>query len=107
MLGKITIQFRPLQQLTQTEPFFKGHFIQPFQRYLQEHGVLAHALGRLAMDGLLSGENRFPMTWSEEEEKIRRIKGWTVSEARAAEKSIQVSLECGFHGHLATHSMSI
>lgn len=63
-----------------TSVFFKGHFIQPFQRYLQEHGVLAHALGRLAMDGLLSGENRFPMTWSEEEAKIRRIKGWTVSE---------------------------
>ncbi|MDH1056131.1 NERD domain-containing protein [Aquipseudomonas alcaligenes] len=63
-----------------TSVFFKGHFIQPFQRYLQEHGMLAHALGRLAMDGLLSGENRFPMTWSEEEEKIRRIKGWTVSE---------------------------
>ncbi|WP_238871872.1 NERD domain-containing protein [Halopseudomonas maritima] len=63
-----------------TSVFFTGHFIQPFQHYFQEHGVLAHALGRLAMDGLLSGENRFPMTWSEEEEKIGRIKGWTVSE---------------------------
>ncbi|MEW3489956.1 NERD domain-containing protein [Pseudomonas aeruginosa] len=62
-----------------TSVFFQSQFIQPFQDYLRESGVLAHALGRLAMDGLLSGENRFPMTWSEEE-KIRRIKGWTVSE---------------------------
>ncbi|MDF3931682.1 NERD domain-containing protein [Pseudomonas citronellolis] len=60
--------------------FFQSQFIQPFQDYLRESGVLADALGRLAMDGMLSGENRFPMTWSEEEEKIRRIKGWTVSE---------------------------
>lgn len=32
------------------------------------------------MNGLLTGENRFPMTWSEEQEKIRRITGWTVCE---------------------------
>lgn len=63
-----------------TSVFFQSQFIQPFQNYLRESGVLAHALGRLAVDGMLSGENRFPMTWSEEEEKIRRIKGWTVSE---------------------------
>ncbi|MFO6217069.1 NERD domain-containing protein [Pseudomonas aeruginosa] len=63
-----------------TSVFFQSQFILPFQDYLRESGVLAHALGRLAMDGMLSGENRFPMTWSEEEEKIRRIKGWTVSE---------------------------
>ena len=58
--------------------FFQKEFIQPFQRHLRESGVLAQALGRLAMNGMLSGENRFPMTWSEEPEKIRRITGWTV-----------------------------
>lgn len=63
-----------------TSVFFQSQYIQPFLGYLHESGVLSHALGCLAMDGLLSGENRFPMTWSEEEEKIRRIKGWTVSE---------------------------
>lgn len=63
-----------------TSVFFQKEFIQPFQRHLRESGVLAQALGRLAMNGMLSGENRFPMTWSEEEEKIRRIKGWTVCE---------------------------
>ncbi|MDX2355077.1 NERD domain-containing protein [Stutzerimonas xanthomarina] len=63
-----------------TSVFFQSQFIQPFQGYLRDSGVVAHALGSLAVDGMLSGENRFPMTWSEEEEKIRRIKGWTVSE---------------------------
>ncbi|MBP2698305.1 NERD domain-containing protein [Pseudomonas aeruginosa] len=61
-----------------TSVFFQKEFIQPFQRHLRESGVLAQALGLLAMNGMLSGENRFPMTWSEEPEKIRRITGWTV-----------------------------
>lgn len=63
-----------------TSVFFQSQYIQPFQEFFRESGVIAHALGRLAMGGLLTGENRFPMTWSAEEEKIRRIKGWTVSE---------------------------
>ncbi|WP_276488692.1 NERD domain-containing protein [Ectopseudomonas mendocina] len=63
-----------------TSVFFQKEFIQPFQRHLRESGVLAQALGLLAMNGMLSGENRFPMTWSEEPEKIRRITGWTVCE---------------------------
>jgi len=63
-----------------TSVFFQKEFIQPFQSHLRESGVLAQALGRLAMNGMLSGENRFPMTWSEEQEKIRRITGWTVCE---------------------------
>lgn len=63
-----------------TSAFFQSQYIQPFQRHLHDSGVLTQALGRLAMEGLLSGENRFPMTWSEEEEKLRRIKGWTASE---------------------------
>jgi len=61
-----------------TSVFFQKEFIQPFQSHLRESAVLAQALGRLAMNGLLTGENRFPMTWSEEPEKIRKITGWTV-----------------------------
>lgn len=61
-----------------TSVFFQSQFIQPFQHHLRESGVLAQALGCLAMNGLLTGENRFPMTWSEEQEKIRKITGWTV-----------------------------
>lgn len=58
--------------------FFQKEFVEPFQGHLRESGVFTLALGRLAMDGMLSGKNRFPMTWSEEPEKIRRITGWTI-----------------------------
>lgn len=58
--------------------FFQKEFVQPFQGYFRESGVLTQALGRLAMNGMLSGKNRFPLTWSEEPEKIRRMTGWTV-----------------------------
>ena len=61
-----------------TKVFFQSAYIQPFQQHYQEFGVLAQALSKLAFDGLVTGENRFPMTWSEEAEKVKRIKGWTV-----------------------------
>ncbi|KFJ92612.1 hypothetical protein JF55_05795 [Pseudomonas sp. 1-7] len=32
MLGKITIQFRPLQQITQTEPYVSVTALAPFRR---------------------------------------------------------------------------
>lgn len=43
-----------------TSVFFQSQFIQPFQDYLRESGVLAHALGRLVMDGMLSGKTGSP-----------------------------------------------
>lgn len=67
-----------------TQAFFEQEFLQPYQRYLEESGVPAVALGRLAFEGLLQGENRFPMTWSELPDKIRRIRGWTVSDEHPA-----------------------
>lgn len=62
-----------------TRAFFDQEYLQPFLRYFDDSGVAAEALGRLAFVGLVQGENRFPMTWSEPAEKIRRIRGWTVS----------------------------
>ena len=62
-----------------TTVFFEQAFLQPFLRYMDDSGVTAKALGQLALDGLVQGENRFPITWSEPKDKIRRICGWTVS----------------------------
>lgn len=62
-----------------TTTFFEQEFLQPFRRYLEDSGVAAQALGRLAFDGLARGENRLPMTWSESTQKIQRIRGWAVS----------------------------
>lgn len=58
--------------------FFQSAFVQPFQNYYSDCGVVEQALSRLAFRGLLEGESRFPMTWAEEDAKIRRIVGWTV-----------------------------
>ncbi|WP_417663477.1 NERD domain-containing protein [Pseudomonas sp.] len=60
--------------------FFEQAFLQPYHRYLDDLGDPIAALRRLAFEGLLQGENRFPMTWSELPDKVRRIRAWTVSD---------------------------
>ncbi|SBW85142.1 hypothetical protein PVE_P0099 (plasmid) [Pseudomonas veronii 1YdBTEX2] len=65
-----------------TRAFFEQAYLQPYQRYLDDLGDPIAALGRLAFEGLLQGENRFPMTWSELPDKVRRIRAWMVSDGR-------------------------
>ncbi len=67
-----------------TRAFFEQAYLQPYQRYLDDLGDPLAALGRLAFEGLLQGENRFPMTWSELPAKVRRIRAWTVSDEHPA-----------------------
>lgn len=62
-----------------TTVFFEQAFLQPFLRYMDDSGAAVKALGQLAFEGLVHGENRFPITWSQPKDKIRRICGWTVS----------------------------
>jgi len=58
--------------------FFQSAYVQPFQKHYAEFGVVAQALSKLAFNGMIDGENRFPMTWAEEDQKIKRTTGWTV-----------------------------
>lgn len=58
--------------------FFQSAYVQTFQQHYADCGVLVLALSKLAFNGVLEGENRFPMTWAEENQKIERITGWTV-----------------------------
>ena len=58
--------------------FFQSAYIQPFQKHFADSGIVAQALSRLAFNGLVEGENRFPMTWAEEDQKVKRTTGWTV-----------------------------
>lgn len=58
--------------------FFQSAYVQPFQKHYVEFGNVAKALSKLAFNGLLEGENRFPMTWAEEDQKIKRTTRWTV-----------------------------
>ncbi|MBX5575987.1 NERD domain-containing protein [Pseudomonas aeruginosa] len=67
-----------------TNAFFEQAYLRPYRRYLADSGDPIVALGRLAFEGLLQGENRFPMTWSELPEKVARIRAWTVSDEHPA-----------------------
>lgn len=67
-----------------TRAFFEQAYLQPYHRYLDDLGDPIAALGRLAFEGLVQGENRFPMTWSEQPDKVRRIRAWTVSDEHPA-----------------------
>lgn len=58
--------------------FFQSAYVQPFQKHYAEFGTVSKALSKLAFNGLVDGENRFPMTWAEEDQKIKRTTGWTV-----------------------------
>ena len=60
--------------------FFNVSYIAKFQENLQESGNWIAALSHLMMEGIATGENRFPLTWAEPSEKAERIKSWTVSE---------------------------
>jgi hypothetical protein len=70
--------FQALLSIELHTVFFQSAYIKPFQNYYSSCGVVAQALSRLAFRGAVEGENRFPMTWAEEDEKIRRTVGWTV-----------------------------
>ena len=58
--------------------FFQSAYVEPFQKHYAEFGIVSKALSKLAFNGVLDGENRFPMTWAEEDQKIKRTTGWTV-----------------------------
>jgi len=71
--------FHALLALELMTAFFLKDFIRPYIDYLQQCGNARTALGRLAFDGMLRGENRWPLTWSDKAAKIARIRSWTVS----------------------------
>mgnify|MGYP003112168934 CR=1 FL=1 len=61
--------------------FFVKSYLDAYKRHRSQTESPIAALGQMAWEGLLEGENRFPMTWSELPAKIMRIRGWTVSQA--------------------------
>ena len=61
--------------------FFRTSFLEPYSHHRNQTDSTISALQTLAFEGLLAGENRFPMTWSELPAKLKRIRNWTISEA--------------------------
>lgn len=71
--------FQALLSLELTSAFFQRDFLAKYSSLLAESGNALAALSTLALQGLVDGmQNRFPLTWSEREQKIRSIVGWTV-----------------------------
>lgn len=76
------VQVDLFQALLATElmsAFYQRDFLQAFVAHLNETGHWAPALSLLALEGIATGHNRFPLTWSDRKAKIERIVGWTVS----------------------------
>jgi hypothetical protein len=73
--------FQALLSLELMCVFFQVDFLQPYIQYLNETGNAHTALGVLAFNGLsqTSPQIRFPLTWSDREEKVSMITGWTVN----------------------------
>lgn len=72
--------FRALLSLELMTAFYNIDCILPYQNYLTETGNSRQALSRLTMEGLSQGlQNRFPITWSDRQTKIKTIQPWTVN----------------------------
>ncbi len=72
--------FQALLSLELMSAFFQRDFLESFVQNLKESGHWVVALGQLALNGLMDGnQNRFPLTWSDREAKIANIFGWTVN----------------------------
>jgi Holliday junction resolvase-like predicted endonuclease len=73
--------FQALLSLELTSAFFQQDFLLRYLELLRDSGNWNIALGKLALEGLIEGmQNRLPLTWSEREQKVRAIVGWTVCE---------------------------
>lgn len=75
--------FQALLSLELMTAFFNKAHLLPFSQHLERTSDWRLALTYLAMGGLLesSMENRFPLTWSDRDTKLQRIRGWTVTDA--------------------------
>jgi hypothetical protein len=60
--------------------FYLKDYIAAFDREYAEVGDWQKAIGLVAIKGLATGQNRFPITWSLWKDKIKNIVGWTVSD---------------------------
>lgn len=72
--------FPALLSLTLSSAFYQRDFLEAYMTNWREFRDWRPALGRLAWDGLLEGQqNRFPMSWSDPQTKAASMVGWTVS----------------------------
>ncbi len=72
--------FQALLSLELMNVFFQRDFLETFVKHLRNTGNWAMALSLLAFNGLRDGnQNRCPLTWSDRQEKVDKMVGWTVT----------------------------
>jgi Holliday junction resolvase-like predicted endonuclease len=78
--GESAPLFQALLALNLMSAHFLRDFLLAFAERRHAAGDWLAGLRNLAMDGLRDGyQNRLPLMWSDREEKIRNITGWTVT----------------------------
>ena len=82
--GRHVDLFQALLAAGLTAEFCIECFVCPFQEALRQGAHPRQALARMALEGFRQGENRLPLTWSEREAKIERIRPWTASREHPA-----------------------
>jgi Holliday junction resolvase-like predicted endonuclease len=72
--------FQALLSLELMNVFFQREFLETYVTHLRSTGNWAMALGMLAFNGLRDGNQiRFPLTWSNRDDKVAKMVGWTVT----------------------------
>ncbi|MGI2179923.1 NERD domain-containing protein [Shewanella frigidimarina] len=71
--------FQALLSLELMIAFYLKENIEAFYYEYAQVGDWQKAIGMVAIKGLSTGQNRFPITWSLWKEKVNNIIGWTVS----------------------------
>jgi len=74
--------FQAMLSLELMSAFYQRDFLLAYSQRLNDVGGWSKALSSLAMDGLVNDhQNRMPLTWSDRDDKVAKIVGWTVTPA--------------------------
>jgi len=78
--GETVPLFQALLSLELMNVFFQRDFLEAFVKHLRSTGNWAMALSLLAFNGVRDGNQiRFPLTWSDREDKVAKMVAWTVT----------------------------
>jgi hypothetical protein len=74
--------FQAMLSLELMSALYQRDFLLAYSQRLDEVGDWSTALSGLVMDGLANDrQNRMPLTWSDRDDKVAKIVGWTVTSA--------------------------
>ena len=78
--------FEAVLSLMLSQQFYWQYFIQPFT-VMRERGIPPfQALFLLLADGMMTGENRLPITFTDKKRKAERMSDWVLSGSKTAKK---------------------